>query len=632
MCGIAGFTAFAPDRKGNKALLRRMLDRIVHRGPDHRGSYITPSIALGSQRLKIIDLEGGNQPIENEDGTIVVVYNGEIYNFRELRADLIRAGHQFKTRCDTEILVHLYEDHGAGMLPMINGMFAFALYDKSKGEVLLARDRFGIKPLFYTKTTHGIYFASEVNALRVAPGFSTELDYQALVTFLAQFYIPSPWSIFRHVQRLRPGHYVMIRGGKMEQTSYYDFDFSKKADITAPEARDELVRLVSRSVDRQLVSDVPVAVFLSSGLDSACVLAMAAEAGGKLASLTLSFEESVYDENPQAVRWANLFAREHHRIMMSETDFLERLENRLTHTGEPTGPWINVGAEFLATEARKLGFKVVLTGAGGDELFCGYPTLNAAVLARTYRLVPEVLRKHVIAPFVNMLPAGSGPLPATFLLKSFASAVEKDDFRTFFNFKRVIPASGFPGLLTDEIYDKVQDVCPYLAFEQYKDRTAGYHLVDALSYVDLKTFLEGCILHLGDNASMAASLEQRVPFLDNDLAEFASSLPVKTRFNVFRVKPLLQAGIRDYLERMGAADLTRSYKKRGFELPVNKWIRNGKVADRVRDRLAAKALADEGFFRPDTVRTLLDDHAAGKQNNERLIQAIMAVSVFLKTL
>jgi asparagine synthase (glutamine-hydrolysing) len=627
MCGIAGFRTRSAAVGDNADLLSQMLDRLRHRGPDHKGVYCDKAVGLGNQRLKVIDIEGGDQPIANEDGSVSVVYNGEIYNFRELRKDLVARGHFFKTRCDTEVLVHLYEEYGRDMLPLLNGMFAFALYDRNLDALLVARDRFGVKPLFYTQTNAGFFFASEIGALRLVPGFDCALDYQAVSIFLAQMYIPQPWSVFANTKRLRAGHYLWVTADRAEEHCYSDFDLASKEKMSAGEAREEVIRLLSASVERQLVADVPVGIFLSGGLDSTSLLVMANKLGSRLSSFTLSYEEQAYDENERASRWASRFADKHHRVVMSERDFLDRLQSRMAHNGEPLGPWITVGSQMLAEQAAANGFKVALNGAGGDEFFCGYPTLNAAVAAKAYGLVPRALREGVIVPLVNRLPAGEGALPLAHKLKLFAGALDKDPYRTFFNFKMVTGPRQYGHLLSGDARAQLEPHSPYAAFEQYRDRIAGWSLIDALSYLDIKTFMEGSVLHLSDNASMSASLEERVPFLDNELVDFACKIPNHINFKISQVKPVLKKGVRDYLEKNSAPDLIKGYRKLGFELPGNAWIRSGELQHFLSDNLLS---GDQSFFNPHAVREVLDDHIQGRRNNERVLQTMLGMVYFLR--
>lgn len=631
MCGIAGFKVVKGGEKPDETVLRRMLARIKSRGPDHTGVYVDERAAIGNTRLKIIDIEGGDQPIFNEDGTVAVVYNGEIYNFPELRESLIKSGHRFKTKSDTEVLVHLYEDMGTDFIPLLNGMFAFAIYDIANDRMIIGRDRFGVKPLFYSDENGRVAFASELGALLELPGFEREVDYQALSVFLCQMYIPQPWTVFRNARRLRAGHYLEVTPEGVAERRYHDFDFSSKQNMDSRHAENEIIRLLDASVERQLISDVPVGVFLSSGLDSCSVMSMASKHyADRLRSFTLTFDDGLYDESSEAARWAEHFGSPHERALMSEGDFINAIEGRLTRNVEPMGPWINVGHEFLAAAASGKGYKVALSGAGGDEFFCGYPTLNAAWAARFYRLIPPFMRDTLIKKPVGALPAGSGALPLTFMLKSFVNAVEKDPVRTFFNFKAVIHPTRFEDFLTPEALGCMKDANPYAAFEQYSEVIGNLPLMEGLQYIDIKAFMEGCVLSLGDNATMARSLEERFPFLDNDLAAFACSIPLDVKFRAAKVKPLLKEAMRSYLSNSGGEALVRRYKKRGFELPANAWLKSGAVREYVSARLSEEALSKAGFFRPEAVRAALEDHFSGRRNNERLAQVVLGVTHFLE--
>jgi asparagine synthase (glutamine-hydrolysing) len=630
MCGICGLTSRIEDREENERVLLDMLDNMEHRGPDHRGYLVESRLALGNQRLKIIDLEGGNQPVTNEDGTITVIYNGEIYNFQELKKELLKQGHVFKSKSDTEVLVHLYEEWGTDMLPMLNGMFAFALHDRRRDVILIARDRFGIKPLFYTQTPKGFFFSSELRSLSRIPSFDFALDFQAISIFLAQLFIPQPWSIFKNTKRLKAGHYLLLKSDGVEEHCYYDFDFTKKEKMTEKDAEEEIIRLLTASVKRQLVSDVPVAVFLSSGLDSTTLLAMSALGGAALDSFTLSYDEAIYDENYISSRWAEVFSKEHHRVVMQENDFLKLLDNRMAHIGEPLGIWINVGSEMISRAAIAHGFKVVLNGSGGDEFFCGYPTLNAAVIAKYYKLIPDTIRDGVIKKLTNLLPAGDGALPLTFMIKSFINAIDDDVFKTFMNFKMVIGPKHYKNLLTEKAQELIKGYEPYAAFDQYRKKTGNMNMIDALSYLDIKCFMEGCCLYYNDNATMATSLEERVPFLDNGLAEFACKVPVNLRFNLYETKTLLKKSMKNHLKQNGSSDLLKGYKKHGMELPGNTWIREGQFGKYLHHKLSKKNITNTGFFDYEGIQNILDNHISRKSNNERILQAILGLSIFLE--
>lgn len=632
MCGIAGYIA-PVGSLASRDVLARQLKAIAHRGPDHTGTFIENNVALGNQRLKIIDLAGGNQPIENEDGSVVVVYNGEIYNYRELRAHCVERGHRFRTQSDTEVLVHLYEEYGLGMLPLLNGMFAFALHDRRQRKTLVARDRFGVKPLFYTETADGFFFGSELRSLFAVPSVPRKPSVAGLKLFLSQMYVPQPWTAYENVWRLPSAGYLEIGPDGQKSGQYYDFDFGKKIAVSAADALERTASLVQQAVERQLVADVPVGVFLSGGLDSSAVCAFAAKRIPDLRSFTLAFEDGLYDENPVSSAWAAHFGARHDRVLLAEEDFVGQLEDRLSHAVEPVGPWINTGKMYLAKYAAEAGVRVVLNGAGGDELFCGYPTLQAARFADAYRrLAPESLRRAISAWAERSVSAGRGRLPLRYVFKRFLSAVRDTPEHSFLLFKSVLDESELGAILTPEAAAAGSAFGVFEAYEQYRAKTRGWPLLDRLQYLDLKNFLEGSILLLGDHATMRHSLEERVPFLDNDLVDFAVSLPTSRKFAWTRLKPLLRRAL---LERFEKGDgtvtrLLRSVKKKGFELPANEWARRGPLLRYLRHRLAPERVGKLGFFEPAAVTATLDAHVQGRTNSERRLQAILGVVDFLE--
>ena len=629
MCGIAGYATIGTDRPVDPAHVEPMLNRLAHRGPDDRGVAIFPQVALGNARLSILDLEGGRQPIANADGTTIVVYNGEIYNSPELRRELEAKGRRFRTRTDTEVLVHLYDEVGIDFLNRLNGMFAFALYDRRRDRLILARDRFGVKPLFYAYQNGRLSFASELKALRALPDFDTRLDPEALAVFLGLLYIPDPWTVYAGTRKLRPGHYLELTPAGLREGEFFDFDFSSKLPIDRPEAERQVGELLRRAVGRQLLSDVPVGVLLSSGLDSRSVLAAASERNPGSASFTIAFTESAFDESAEAVYWARRYASPHTRFLCDAAAFCDRLLTRQRQMDEPYGPWCNVATAALAAHISEAGYKVVLSGEGGDELFLGYPTIHAANAARWYRRLPALART-VARASARRLPAGSSRLPVTFLLKSFLEADHPDLIRTFFGFKEVLRHALWPDILTPEALRLVGPIDPAIAFDQYRSRFGGWHFVDALSYLDLKVFLPGSCLMGTDNAFMAASVECRVPMLDNDLADFATGLPIPLRFHPLRPKALLRRALKGAFPEPAAPDGSPPrYRKRGFEVPSPLWLQRPPFGPLLRRILSSPRLAGTGFFRPEAIERLIEDQLAGRQNNERILQAVSSLVLFL---
>jgi len=631
MCGIAGYSTLHNAKKVNPALIDPMIASLTHRGPDDQGRAFFPQVALGHRRLSIIGLDDGQQPLANEDGTVVVVFNGEIYNYPQLRKELEAQGHTFRTRTDTEVLVHLYEEQGIDFVGRLNGMFAFALYDTKKNELFLARDRFGVKPLVYGQFNDAFYFASEIKALKTVPGFDAQVDWEAVGVYLGLFYIPDPWTAYQKVRKLRPGHFLRISRAGIEDREYFDLDFSRKNAIKQSEAEEQTVSLFRQSVERQLLSDVPVGVLLSGGMDSSSILAAASERISQTKSFTITFSEKEYNEGSVAAQWARAFDSPHQTFCFTEDDFCDRFLERQRHLDEPFALWCNVAMEGMAEFIHQQQYKVVLSGEGGDEVFCGYPTLNAAYFARYYRYLPSVVRKKVITPLVMNLPARSQQLPLSFMLKSFVRADHPDPKRNFFGFKEVVRQELWPLLLSDQGMNKVRGVDPARAFSQYYPKVRDWPLIDALSYLDFKVQLPGCLFFDKDNAFMSNSVELRVPFMDNDLVDFATRLPTNMRFHPIHLKRLLRQGFSRYLSRQGVPQgVLRHYRKRGFEVPGNIWIAHQRFSALLKSVLCQERIEQVGFFRYAEVKRMIDEQIALKENNERILQAIMSLNLFLE--
>lgn len=634
MCGIAGYTTLGTDQTVNPADITNMLDKIVHRGPDGRGHAVYPQVAIGNTRLSIIDIKGGHQPISNEDNSVHVVYNGELYNTPELRAELIQNGHVFRTHSDTEVLVHLYEQEGDAFLKRLNGMFALALYDQRNNRMIIARDRYGVKPLVYSYKNGMLAFASEIKALKCLSHLDLDLDPEALAVFLGLFYIPDPWTIYRGIRKLKPGHYMCLDQEGLKIHEYNDIRFGMNSPrIGREEAEEEILRLLEQGVRRQLLSDVPVGVLLSGGLDSRSVLAAAVNAQGPSTAFTIGFDDPMFDESGPAQNWSRALGSEHHFLNFTEDQLAVDLRSRMQGLDEPYALWCNVATARLSRLISDTGFKVVLSGEGGDELFCGYPTLHAANVGRLYRHIPAFLRKGLIRPLVNALPAGQGRLPIAFMAQNFANADDSDIFRMFFGFKEVVRKPEWPSLLTGSALSMVADHDPFAAFAQYKNKIEGQNLIDALSYLDFKVFLPGCSFTGNDNAYMSSSVESRVPFMDNDLVDFVMKLPADMRFHRTKPKDLLVTALKRYLNdsfpQLGK-EATGRYKKAGFEIPIKQWLDRPGFGGLINDILSPTSVERTGFFQSKAVQKILNDQRQGKRNNERVLQVITCLQLFIE--
>lgn len=636
MCGIAGILALTQsiDPTKAEACLAAMLDELHHRGPDERGQYNSDRVWMGNTRLAVVGEENGRQPIWNEDLTIVVVMNGEIYNAPDLERSLKATGHRFSTDTDTEVLVHGYEEFGLEVLNHLNGMFAFAIYDLRKGKVIIARDRFGMKPLYLLKSPSvpgDLIFASELNALKSVKGFSKKHSPEGLATFLGSMYISEPYTAFADIRALEPGCALICTATGQDKHRYWDMTFNPaKSRSGEADAVAAVADVLPRAVGRHLMADRPVGTLLSGGLDSRAVSAAAWAQGGTGRAFTVGYDEAAFDESPSAANWAKALDREHYILRLGEAQFAGIVPERYVGHGQPYGVWVNSASEALAGEIRAQGYKAVLTGEGGDELFCGYPTLHAANIARYYRYLPGSVRS-LIANATDLLPAGSSRLPLSFMAQSFAKSVTGDLLRSFYGFKEVIRYRDWKEALTPEAFAMVGEIDPAIAFTQYRSRIEDWPLVDQLSYIDIKSFLASCSLVPNDNAYMSQSVETRIPLLDVEMVELVKSLPLGIRFHATDPKRLLKKALNHYLQQSApdAVAALGPYKKMGFEVPTTVWI-NGPEFGPVLDRyLSREAVERVGFFKPDYIERTLNAQRTGRANNERILQTAMALQHFL---
>lgn len=593
MCGIAGFYAPEGTSAAGVAVLRRMTTAMVKRGPDDEGFLLDGSVGLGMRRLSIIDLKTGHQPLSNEDASVWVVFNGEIYNYRELTAGLLARGHRFATASDTEVLVHLYEEHGEACVERLRGMFAFAIWDRCRRTLLLARDRLGIKPLYYAATPHGFVFGSELKAVLQSPWVSGRVDRRALVAYLQYGYVPEPLSVLDGVAKLPPGHTLVVRDGRAGAPRAYwePTGFFRRG--TEPwqeeEAGERLWELFQDAVRSHLVSDVPVGAFLSGGVDSTSVVTvMAQEVGASVKTFSVGFPEDGYNELPYARRVAEWFGTDHYELLVEPGD-LGLLEEVLAAFDEPFADASAIPTYLVSRLAREH-VKVVLSGDGGDELFAGYD-----------RYLVDHRRRHV-GIFSDLGLGGglrrlSATLPEGTPGKKYLYNLSLSRMERYLDSISVFPPRNFERLLeppTSPIPNP---------FEAAVRATEGLDPLSRLQDLDLRTYLPGDILTKVDRMTMARSLEARVPFLDHPLVEFACALPPRLRLRSGRTKYLLKRVLKG---RVPPEVLTRP--KHGFAVPLEVWFPD-RLPGFFHDALGrAERLADVGFKRAG-VRALVDLYA-----------------------
>jgi len=611
MCGIAGIVGPPIDRR----LLQAMARIQAHRGPDDEGIFFDGHVGLVSRRLKIIDLVTGHMPLANEDESCWVVFNGEIYNFRELHARLEAKGHRFKSKSDTEVIVHLYEEEGDACLQSLEGMFAFALWDGPRRRLLLARDRIGIKPLYYRIANGRLTFASEMKALLLDPHCPREINLQALQKYLAFLYIPSPETIFRGIQKLPPGHCLIFEKGEATVRQYWDLPSSRPALRDHREVVDQLAELLKKCVESHLVSDVPLGVFLSSGLDSTSLVALMSQLNGSpIKTFTLDFEEGSFSEAEGARLVAKHYKTEH-RDFIVRPNVADLLPKLVWYLDEPLGDSSLIPTYLVAHLARQE-VTVALSGIGGDELFFGYPRYLGAKLARRYEHLPLTVRNG-LARLAHFIPDSvqshnpSGRL-RRFLLGGTLPAHQRYlAWMSFFT----------PDALAELFSGAGDSIDPFPRHLAYLKRADG----DPYFYLDLKTYLPEDLLMLGDKMTMANSLELRVPFCDHRLVEFMARVAPEVRAPGFKLKALLKEIMAPVLPK-GILDRP----KRGFSLPLAAWFK-GPLRELALDLLSERRMTQRGYLNPAPVRDLLEQHLFGTRSYFDQIFAFMVFELWHQT-
>jgi asparagine synthase (glutamine-hydrolysing) len=614
MCGICGLVSLDGATAPDPAALAAMNETLVHRGPDSDGSVIDGPAGLAMRRLSIIDLAGGDQPIANEDGRIQVIQNGEIYNYAELMDELRGRGHTFRTHSDTEVLVHLYEERGPAFVEALRGMFAIAIWDARHGRLLLARDRFGIKPLYYRVAGATVSFASELKALLRQPGFSREIDPDGLESFLAFNSIPAPLTIFKEARKLPAGHTLVAEGGAVTVTRY-----ARPTPVSAEGVRteedgvlaEELGERLRDSVRAHLVSDVPVGVLLSGGIDSAALTAMAAqESGYRVSTFSIGFEETSFDELAQARRVAERYGTDHHELIL-RPDAVDLLPRLVEAFDEPFGD-SSALPTYLVSQLAADTVKVVLSGEGGDELFGGYYTYVAD------RLAPRVGRAApLLRPLVDLLPSSSGKASFDYKAKRFIRGAHLPPVERHHAWKEIFSADAQGELLASPPASDPLDL--YRA--RYAE-TDGAQELARLQDLDLGIYLVDDLLVKTDRASMAHSLEARVPFLDPVVAELALALETKQKVRGLSKKRLLRQAVEPLLPR----EIVRG-RKQGFSIPVAAWLR-GDLEPFARDVLSAETIERQGYLRPEAVSRVLDDHVSRKDDLSRQIWGLLSFTLW----
>jgi asparagine synthase (glutamine-hydrolysing) len=620
MCGIAGIYALnqQPIIEGS---IQKMATAIRHRGPDEEGFLKKPLVHLAIERLKVIDLTTGQQPIYNETKTVALVFNGEIYNYKELRQDLVARGHTFSSQTDTETIVHLYEEYQEDCVHHLNGMFAFALWDEKNEKLLLARDPSGIKPLFYGTFNGQLFFASEMKALLAIPGFPRDVRPQALAHYLSYYYVTSPMTIYQDIQRLPAGCRIIISQGQIRLDRYWDLTFKPDISRSLADWKELFLQTLDHSVKLNLQSDVPLGVFLSGGLDSASLVAMASRHQSSLNTYTIGYAEHSYSELKEARAVATRFGTHHQEIVLNPGEFADMLPSVLAQMDEPQGDWSSV-PNYVLSRAVKKTATVVLSGAGGDELLGGYPTFLAAKIARQYRALPKWFRAGVISPAINCLPVSSERMSLHFMAKSFLRGAEAPLERAHQRFKEVFNSEERRLLLGPFGRGILDAFDPFEAFSQYASQYAGMSDLDRLFYLDFKVFMADCTLPVVDLTSSAHAVECRVPFLDKGMIDLASQVPSWYKVRRWTTKYLFREAMRSFLPPEVVA-----MKKKGFLIPGAPWMA-GPLKSMILDVMAQAEGRLGHLFNFPYIQGLIRDHFEGRADHTRRISCFVSLAMW----
>jgi len=612
MCGIAGIVALDPSSPPTTEALRRMCETLVHRGPDDEGIHVADGVGLGMRRLAIIDLAGGAQPLFNEDRSVRVVFNGEIYNYRELADDLRARGHRLASATDGEVIAHLWEEHGPDFLSHLNGMFAIALHDSRQRRLLLARDRVGIKPLFWARTDRHIVFGSEVKALLASGRIEREIDLDALGQFLSWEYVPAPATLFRGVQKLEAASLLDIdlESGNAVVRDWWKLRRPQDSAATDEEWESRVAAKLRECVERQLVADVPLGAFLSGGVDSSLIAA----AMGEVSTFSIGFDDPSYNELP----WSEKVSRHlgtRHRTEVIQPDALQLFDRLMHFMDDPIGDF-SIFPTYLVSRMAREDVTVVLSGDGGDELFGGYETYVAQEKARLWRRIPGFVRRGLIGPALRAIGPGRQKKGWLNKARRFAEGAAYDEGLGHARWRLFAGQALRETLLTPEAL-RAMPTPPESHVEQLFEEAGERSELDRGLYVDLKSYLvDNCLVKV-DRMSMACSLEARVPFLDHELVELAFCVPDRLKLDGAQTKPLLK--------RIAACQLPPEcvYRpKEGFSIPIKHWLFSS-MATLTEELLDAGRIRREGIFRVESVERLKSEHRSGRENHSHILWSLI---------
>lgn len=633
MCGITGGIWTDPKLALDEAQLGRMTDAIRHRGPDDCGVYQSdfqlrppyeamPGVGLGHRRLSIIDLACGHQPLSNEDGTVWIVFNGEIYNYLDLRRRLEGSGHKFRTDSDTETIIHLYEDEGAAGFAHLNGMFAFAIWDARHRKLVLARDRIGKKPLVYRHEPGRLLFASELKSILEVPGIPRDLDLAAVDEYLTYQYVPHPNCILKGFRKLPPGHFAEYQDDRLTVKLFWQPDFNFEQPTSQAVAAEQVRELLDSSVHMRMRSDVPLGAFLSGGIDSSLVVAlMQRHAAEPVKTFTISFPEKEYDESGYAEQVAKHLKTDH-RTMQVTPDAAEVLPQLIWHYDEPFADSSAIPTWYVSQLTREH-VTVALSGDGGDELFAGYSRYRAVALAQSFDRLPPV-RSLLASSWLQKIPVSSRQKSRLRQFRRFCEALSLPAERRYLDWISIFNETRRAELYSDELLAALPNSDPATFLQRAWRRAERRDAVTAASLADVTTYLPCDLMTKVDIASMAHGLEVRAPFLDYRLVEFAVSLPSKLKYRRGRGKRILHAALGDLLP-----EAIWKRPKMGFGVPLEHWFR-GKLKSLLHDTLLDSQARIRELFRPEVVRNLLTEHEQKRFNHSARLWALLVLELWMQ--
>lgn len=622
MCGIVGIVR--NDTKPiDEDLLSRMSDAIRHRGPDDDGFYVKRGVGLGMRRLSIIDIKSGKQPIHNQDRTAWIVFNGEIYNYLELRETLEKLGHRFYTNSDTEAIIHAYDRYGVDCPKHLRGMFAFAIWDERTQELFLARDRVGKKPLLYSQLNDQFLFGSEFSALLLHPDVSRNIEPQALDYYLSFMCVPAPLTVYRAIKKLEPGHTLRLRKGEIKIERYWRPDFARKLEISEEEASERALEVLRDAVRVRLMSEVPLGAFLSGGIDSSAVVALMSEVSSEpIKTFSIGFEEQDFSELHHARRIAEHVGADHHEFIV-RPDALEVLPLLVEHYGEPYADSSAIPTYYVARETRKH-VTVALNGDGGDESFAGYERYAAMQLAQRYQRFPAALRESVFERALSFVPTSESRRSRVRDAKRFLQAASLPKVDRYLRWVSVFDEDTKRDLYSEAFRRETANMHARDLIEPLFARANGTGIVDAALQADILTYLPNDLLVKVDIASMAVSLEARSPFLDHHVIEFAASLPENLKLRGLTTKYLLKRVLKQLLP---AENLSR--RKMGFGVPIGDWFR-GKLQPFLCETLLSEKAVNRGLFNPSEVRRLVEQHTRSERDYAHQLWTLLMLELWFQ--